>query len=84
MPNPIPNQSEACLTLDVFVPKRLYDNENEGDRSVIVSFHGGGFVFGSKKIFGSPDGILKAAAEKGKDIEDDVIIVRSLMLTHSW
>lgn len=73
LPSPLPNQSEECLMLDVFVPKRIYDNEKADLVPVIVSFHGGGFVFGSKTIFGRPTGILAAAGEKGS--EGDVIIV---------
>lgn len=76
LPDPLPNMSEECLVLDVFVPKRIYDNEDKGLRPVIVSFHGGGFIFGSKTIFGSPAGILKAAGEKGD--EGDVIVVSKL------
>lgn len=65
--------------LDVFVPKRVYDNEDVGIVPVIVSFHGGGFIFGSKTIFGSPAGILKAAGENG--VEGDVIVVGSIQAT---
>lgn len=65
--------------LDVFVPKRLYDNQDADLRPVIVSFHGGGFIFGSKTIFGSPAGILKAAGENG--VEGDVIVVRLVQVT---
>lgn len=28
---PIPNMSESCLTLDVMVPKRVYDKHESGD-----------------------------------------------------
>lgn len=73
MPDPIPNQSEDCLTLDVFVPKRIFDNEEAALVPVIVSFHGGGFIFGSKTVFGSPAGILKTAGERGE--KGDLIVV---------
>ena len=28
---PVPNMSESCLTLDVMVPKRVYDSLESGD-----------------------------------------------------
>lgn len=63
--------------LDVFVPKRVYDDESVPFRPVIVSFHGGGFIFGSKGVQGSPDGILAAAGNK--EAKDDVIVVSSIL-----
>lgn len=78
MPDPIADQSEDCLTLDVFVPKRIFDNENADLIPVIVSFHGGGFIFGSKTVFGSPAGILKTAGERGE--KGDLIVVSSSTL----
>lgn len=66
-----PASSEDCLLLDVLVPKTSWDTRNQRKlwpTAVIVWIHGGGFIFGSKDQFGSPEVLLDAA-------ETDVIHV---------
>lgn len=74
LPTPVANQSEECLVLDVLVPKRVFDDESVSPKSVLVWFHGGGFVYGSKAIGEDPAGLLRVAGEKG--VDEDIIIVR--------
>lgn len=59
--------------LDVFVPKRVFDDESVSLKPVLVWFHGGGFVYGSKAIGEGPAGLLRVAGEKG--VDEDIIIV---------
>lgn len=58
-----PESSEDCLLLDVLVPKIVWERRNNRDIKgpTIVWIHGGGFIFGSKHLFGSPEKLLDAA-----------------------
>ncbi|KAI4259317.1 MAG: hypothetical protein L6R42_004630 [Xanthoria sp. 1 TBL-2021] len=61
---PPKNASEDCLTLDVMVPKTVWDRRNERRLlKVIVWVHGGGFVYGWKDEYGSPEGLFDAASK---------------------
>ncbi|CZT01721.1 hypothetical protein WAI453_006765 [Rhynchosporium graminicola] len=75
MPDPIEGVHEDCLTLDVMVPKRVWENrkkKNFEPVAVVVWIYGGGYIFGWKDQYGSPAGLLKAA---GEDTWGDVIYV---------
>ncbi|KAG7008972.1 hypothetical protein G7Y79_00004g015560 [Physcia stellaris] len=61
-PKPV---GEDCLTLDVLVPKTVWDKKNEREickPAVIVWVHGGGFGSGWKDQHGSPEGLFDAAS----------------------
>jgi carboxylesterase type B len=46
--------SEDCLFLDVFASKSAYENRgNASGAAVLIWIHGGGFVSGSKTLFGT-------------------------------
>lgn len=64
MPPPIDGVHEDCLTLDVIVPKSVWENRNKVDSdpvAVIINIYGGGFIFGWKDQYSKPEGLLKAA-----------------------
>lgn len=50
-------QSEDCLLLDVYVPKRVWRSRFEEKRPVLVWLHGGGYTKWSKEAI-DPTGIL--------------------------
>lgn len=58
-----PESNEDCLLLDVLVPKVVWEQRhNRGFKAAtIVWIHGGGFIYGSKHLFGSPEKLLDAA-----------------------
>ncbi|KAH9205609.1 Alpha/Beta hydrolase protein [Leptodontidium sp. 2 PMI_412] len=65
MPDPIDGVDEDCLTLDVMVPKTVWENRNNDNAdpaAVIVWIYGGGFIFGWKDQYGSPAGLFDAAS----------------------
>ncbi|KAL2072020.1 hypothetical protein VTL71DRAFT_11363 [Oculimacula yallundae] len=75
MPAPVEGVHEDCLTLDVIVPKRVWENRGNDDSepaAVIVGIYGGGFIFGWKDQYANPAGLLKRA---GADQWGDVIYV---------
>ncbi|KAJ5046325.1 uncharacterized protein L3040_003571 [Drepanopeziza brunnea f. sp. 'multigermtubi'] len=78
MPAPVPGVHEDCLTLDVMVPKAVWENRNKSDATpaaVIVWIYGGGlrrFIFGWKDQYGSPEGFFDAA--EANDPEDGNVI----------
>ncbi|KAL8830863.1 MAG: hypothetical protein Q9170_005546 [Blastenia crenularia] len=71
---PPKNVSEDCLTLDVMVPKTVWDKRNDRGfkASIVVWVHGGGFVFGWKDQYGSPEGLFDAATN---ETEQNIIYV---------
>ncbi|KAL8756088.1 MAG: hypothetical protein Q9199_003187 [Rusavskia elegans] len=70
---PPKDASEDCLTLDVMVPKTVWDSRNENVvYKFIVWVHGGGFVYGWKDQYGSPEGLFDAATSED---EQNVIYV---------
>ncbi|KAK0101748.1 hypothetical protein ONS95_006900 [Cadophora gregata] len=73
MPEPIPGVDEDCLTLDVMVPKTVWEKKEEASAAVIVWIYGGGFVYGWKDLLGSPAGLFEAA--EGSQHDGNVIYV---------
>ncbi|KAK5074253.1 hypothetical protein LTR64_006603 [Lithohypha guttulata] len=74
----VQNMDEACLTLDVMVPKRIYDKRDDWagyPAPVMVWFFGGGYVFGSKHLFGGPAGLFNASNQLEDIDEQDFIFV---------
>ncbi|KNG52744.1 nonribosomal peptide synthase [Stemphylium lycopersici] len=58
--------SEDCLFLDVLASKSAYDNrENATGATVLVWIHGGGFVSGSKTLFGTGREFISKSEEGG-------------------
>lgn len=81
-PPPKKGTSEDCLFLDV-VPKKIYDKAKKVRKNskkkgipkhkgvaVLVWIHGGGYVFGDKKYWGNPAGLLARSQEN----EDEGIV----------
>ncbi|GME26374.1 Carboxylesterase type B [Neofusicoccum parvum] len=72
-------ETEDCLFLDVFAPKRAFERRKDIDRGesqgapVIVWIHGGGYTTGSKALLGEPTSILKRS--QIKDPSYDIIFV---------
>ncbi|KAL8887208.1 MAG: hypothetical protein Q9215_005194 [Flavoplaca cf. flavocitrina] len=72
--NPADPVSEDCLTLDVVVPKSVWDSrKSNGMKAAVVAWvHGGGFVYGWKDQYGSPEGLFDAATN---ETEQNIIYV---------
>ncbi|KAE9372710.1 alpha/beta-hydrolase [Stipitochalara longipes BDJ] len=51
-------QTEACLALDVYVPKGIFNNRTATKAPVVVWIHGGGFTSGSKIAESNPAGLI--------------------------
>jgi carboxylesterase type B len=49
---PLPRQSESCLELDIYAPVAARLKSYDRGVSVMVWFHGGGYVFGSGMLAG--------------------------------
>jgi hypothetical protein len=52
--------TEDCLYLDVYVPASLKATDKA---PVLQWFYGGGYMFGSKEMWGDPAGLIQAADE---------------------
>ncbi|KAI0845005.1 alpha/beta-hydrolase [Daldinia vernicosa] len=65
-------QTEACLVLDVYVPKPIFEEGPDANASVLVWIHGGGFTFGSKDLYGNPAGLI---ARSQTDNQQGTIVV---------
>uniref|UniRef100_A0AC34R8Q3 Carboxylic ester hydrolase n=1 Tax=Panagrolaimus sp. JU765 TaxID=591449 RepID=A0AC34R8Q3_9BILA len=61
IPLDVPNQSEDCLYLNVFTPRQPAPKEGY---PVLVFIHGGGFSYGSAKIYGG-DGFIDNFVQQG-------------------
>jgi len=62
------------------VPKRAYAEKKDVQHNVLVWFHGGGYIFGSKTIAGPPDGLFNASSghwlnSTDPDSSEDIIFV---------
>ena len=69
-----PRTTEDCLFLDVLVPRKIFENSEEGKGApVLVWIYGGGYTEGSKSGSGNPAGLL-AASSGGRG---EKIVVRS-------
>ncbi|KAK2628791.1 hypothetical protein QTJ16_001894 [Diplocarpon rosae] len=83
MPDPIAGVHEDCLTLDVMVPKSVWENRNNPDAdpaAVIVWIYGGGFIFGWKDQFGSPEGFFDAVAANDPDAGNVIYVAMNYRL----
>ncbi|OWO97547.1 hypothetical protein B2J93_658 [Marssonina coronariae] len=83
MPDPIEKVHEDCLTLDVMVPKSVWKNRNNPNAdpaAVIVWIYGGGFVFGWKDQFGSPEGFFDAVAANDPDAGNVIYVAMNYRL----
>ncbi|KAL8953342.1 MAG: hypothetical protein Q9222_000804 [Ikaeria aurantiellina] len=69
LPKGNPRVSEDCLQLDFIVPQEVFDKREEPEASVVMWFHGGGFVLGEKNQHGSPVGLIDAA----RKLEEGII-----------
>ena len=67
---PMPNESEDCLFLDVYVPERTFlDRHNDNGAAVIIWIHGGGLTMGWKDDQYDPSGLLaQSVLQTGKDV----------------
>ncbi|KAI4122739.1 MAG: hypothetical protein LQ341_007275, partial [Variospora aurantia] len=73
---PPKNVSEDCLTLDVMVPKSVWDSRKSSGMKGTVAYGPLSFVYGWKDQYGSPEGLFDAAtneAEPGR--EQNIIYV---------
>ena len=70
VPSASPQESEDCLFLDVYVPRRIFRDRFYGEGSpVMVWIHGGGFTFGSKTAESAPTGIMaQSVLQTGKEL----------------
>ncbi|KAL7920739.1 Alpha/Beta hydrolase protein [Trichoderma austrokoningii] len=68
--------TEDCLVLDVLVPQKAFDGRTsskngakstKGAPVLVWIFVSGGFVFGDKTMFGSPNDLVAATHAKGSD-----------------
>jgi carboxylesterase type B len=66
-PSLLPEETEDCLFLDVYVPRRVLENKNTSKVAVMVWVHGGGLILGSKTTDGSFKGLLARSMEDGGD-----------------
>ncbi|KAF4627564.1 hypothetical protein G7Y89_g10586 [Cudoniella acicularis] len=65
-----PTVTEDCLFLDIMVPETIFDKRAEkGGKGapVLVWIFGGGYVFGSKTLWGNPAGLIEASGLSGTD-----------------
>ncbi|MCJ1410086.1 hypothetical protein MMC19_004171 [Ptychographa xylographoides] len=69
-PTPDPRTTEDCLFLDVYTPKKVYDDAcSTGGAPVMVWIYGGGYTNGEKNGGGQydPAGIIHASQVTGND-----------------
>ncbi|KAL1641763.1 hypothetical protein SLS58_005802 [Diplodia intermedia] len=77
-----PRESEDCLFLDVIVPRKVFEKASHrrrdggADAPVLVWFHGGSYMTGSKNSAGNPAGLIRRHNDNdGNDDNDGVIFV---------
>lgn len=69
-PAPDPRTTEDCLFLDVYSPRKVFEQKGNGhDAPVMVWIYGGGYTTGEKNDRGlyTPAGLIRASQVSGGD-----------------